>query len=216
MLRQYPGLLCKVALLADLVTTVLSFILAYYFRLLLLAIYPFGERAALANFRLLLVIIIAIWTVLFTLQGRYVGLRYTSLWTECQVAARIVILGGLLLPIVLFLLKLPFFPRSLFVLFLLTNLLGLCLEKTLLHWFLRWLRRRGHDRKTVLVVGGSKRARQFIEVTQQHADWGLDIVGFIDQSPERLAEEFDGAHFLGTTEEMVAVSNGFSSLTHSS
>lgn len=205
MFRQYPGLLRKVALLADLVTTVLSFILAHYFRLLLLAIYPFGERAALANFRLLLVIIVAIWAVLFTLRGRYVGLRYTSLWTECQVAARIVIFGGLLLPIVLFLLKLSFFPRSLFVLFLLTNLLGLCVEKTLLHWFLRWLRRRGHDRKMALVVGGDKRARRFIEATQQHADWGLDIVGFVDQSPERLAEEFDGARFLGTTEEMVAI-----------
>jgi exopolysaccharide biosynthesis polyprenyl glycosylphosphotransferase len=205
MLKQYPGLLRKVALLTDLVTTVLSFILAYYFRLLLLAIYPFGERPALANFRLLLVIIVAIWAVLFTLQGRYIGLRYTSLWTECQVAARIVVLGGLLLPIVLFLLKLPLFPRSLFVLFLLTNLLGLCVEKTLLHWFLRWLRRRGHDRKMALVVGGDKRARRFIEATQQHANWGLDIVGFVDQSPERLAEEFDGARFLGTTEEIVAI-----------
>jgi exopolysaccharide biosynthesis polyprenyl glycosylphosphotransferase len=205
MLRQYPGLLRKVALLAELVTTVLSFVLAHYFRLLLLAIYPFGEPAVLANFRLLLVIIVAIWAVLFTLQGRYIGLRYTSLWTECQVAARIVVLGGLLLPIVLFLLKLSLFPRSLFVLFLLINLLGLCLERVLLHWFLRWLRRRGHDRKTVLVVGGGKRAWQFIEATQQRADWGLDIVGFIDQSAESLAEEFDGARFLGTTEETAAI-----------
>lgn len=205
MLKQYPELLRKVALLADLVTTVLSFILAYYFRLLLLAIYPFGERPALANYRLLLAIIVVIWAVLFTLQGRYVGLRYTSLWTQWQVAARIVGSGGLLLLIVLFLLKLPLFPRSLFVLFLLINLLGLGLEKMLLHWFLHWLRRCGHDRKTVLVVGGSKRACQFIEATQQHAGWGLDIVGFVDESPERLAEEFDGGRFLGTVEDMVAI-----------
>jgi len=204
-LKQYPGLLRKVALLADLVTTVLSFVLAYYFRLLLLAIYPFGERPALTNFRLLMVIIVVIWAILFTTQGRYVGLRYTSLWTEYREVARIVALGGLALTIVLFLLRLYFFPRSLFVLFLLINLLGLGLEKTLLHWFLRWLRRRGHDRKTVLVVGGRKRACQFIEATQQHAGWGLDIVGFVDESSERLAEEFDGARFLGTLEEIVAI-----------
>ena len=83
MLRQYPGILRKAAWLVDLLATVLSFGAAYYLRLLLFpvirALYAGGRETELADYRLLVVLIVFIWGMVLLLVGRYVGLRYASL-----------------------------------------------------------------------------------------------------------------------------------------
>jgi exopolysaccharide biosynthesis polyprenyl glycosylphosphotransferase len=206
MLRQYPGILRKAVWLLDLATTILSFVVAYYVRLavfpLIQYLYPQGRETAFVEYRLLIVLIAVLWAVLLLVMGRYVGLRYTSLWTEYTSLARISLLGGLLLAVATFLLKVPFPPRTLFVIFLPVNWAMLAAERTLLHLFLHWLHRHGQDRKGVLVVGGGLRARQFLQAVNEDADLGLDVVGVIDVSPEALDEGFDRALFLGTDDDL--------------
>ncbi len=206
MLKQYPGILRKAVWLSDLLTTVLSFIAAYYLRLglfpVIQALYPQGRETEFSDYRLLLVLVAFLWGSLFLIMGRYVGLRYVSLGTECRTMGQVTVLGGLLLAAMAFLLKLPFPPRTLFVLFLAVNWLALCAERALLHAFLRWLHRHGRDRKRMLVVGGGLRAQRFLEAASRQGDLGLDVVGFIDRSPEALAPGFDRSRFLGTDDDL--------------
>lgn len=206
MLRQYPGILRKAVWLLDLLTTIFSFAAAYYLRLFLFPLiqyfYPRGQETEFEDYRLLLTLVAVIWGTLLLMIGRYVGLRYTSLWTEYKAVGQITGLGGLLLAVATFLLKLPFPPRTLFVLFLVVNFLALMAERTLLHLFLHWLHRHGQDRKEVLVVGGGSRARQFLQAANERADLGLDVIGFIDLSADRLAEGFDRNKYLGTDDDL--------------
>lgn len=209
MLRQYPGILRKAAWLADLLTTLLSFAAAYYFRLLLFPVihylYPEGRETELADYRLLVVLIAAVWGTVLLWRPRYVGLRYTSFWDEVWAMVRVTVLGGLLLMAAAFLLKVPFPPRTLLVLFLIVNLVALVAERTLLHVFLQWLHRQGLDRKQVLVVGGGLRAQEFLHAANEQGDMGLDVVGFIDVAPDRLAPGFDREKFLGTDGDLYEV-----------
>lgn len=200
---QSPGLQRKMMFLADLAATALSFVLAYFLRLALLTVYPFGEETEFHEYRLLLVIIVILWGTLFAAQGRYVALRYASLRAEYATLTRITLLGGFLLAITFFLLKLPFPPRSLFVLFLAVNLACLMVERTAIHYFLKFLRRRGHGRKSVLVVGAGEMACRFIETARLHTDWGLDVVGLVDADPACTEKEaFQNAPYLGKPGQM--------------
>ncbi len=51
---------------------------------------------------------------------------------------------------------------------------------------LRLLRRRGRNFRNVLVIGTGPRARSVCESIEAHPEWGLRIVGFVDESDEPL------------------------------
>jgi exopolysaccharide biosynthesis polyprenyl glycosylphosphotransferase len=45
---------------------------------------------------------------------------------------------------------------------------------------IRAFRRRGHNTRHVLIVGSGTRARHVLQVLQRHREWGLRVVGFLD------------------------------------
>jgi exopolysaccharide biosynthesis polyprenyl glycosylphosphotransferase len=45
---------------------------------------------------------------------------------------------------------------------------------------IRSFRRRGHNTRFVLIVGSGTRARHVLQVLQRHREWGLRVVGFLD------------------------------------
>jgi FlaA1/EpsC-like NDP-sugar epimerase len=45
---------------------------------------------------------------------------------------------------------------------------------------IRAFRRRGHNTRYVLIVGSGTRARHVLQVLQRHQEWGLRVVGFLD------------------------------------
>jgi len=61
------------------------------------------------------------------------------------------------------------------------QMLALAACRTLLHSGLRSLRRRGRNRRHVLIVGSGPRAAYVAEVLEANPSWGLDLVGFIDR-----------------------------------
>ena len=54
------------------------------------------------------------------------------------------------------------------------------------HFGLRLLRRSGHNYRNVLVVGSGPRALEVRSVLENHPEWGLRIVGFLDESDSPL------------------------------
>jgi exopolysaccharide biosynthesis polyprenyl glycosylphosphotransferase len=46
---------------------------------------------------------------------------------------------------------------------------------------LRILRRRGHNYRNVLIFGSGRRARHVFQSVQRHSEWGIRVVGFIDE-----------------------------------
>ncbi|MCZ6821965.1 MAG: sugar transferase [Deltaproteobacteria bacterium] len=46
---------------------------------------------------------------------------------------------------------------------------------------IRFMRRRGHNFRNVLIVGTGTRARHVLYQLQQHREWGLRVIGFMDE-----------------------------------
>lgn len=195
--------------IADALTTLISFAVAYYIWLLLRSMapgLPIGSEIIIDP--VLFVILVAsagAWVIIFNCQGAYSYQRFTSFATEIKIILRTVLAGGLLLISLVFLLRPGYIPRTLVALFIVVNLSLLTLEKFLLFFMATIIRQRGQNRKTVLVVGTGTQARRFVETIQKHFYWGLDIIGFVASTHEKVGQEIFGKKILGTFRDMPQV-----------
>jgi len=56
---------------------------------------------------------------------------------------------------------------------------------------LRWLRRRGRNYRQILVIGSGPRAYHVEQAIRAHPEWGLRLVGFVDESDWPADERID-------------------------
>ena len=56
---------------------------------------------------------------------------------------------------------------------------------------LRWLRRRGKNYRNVLVIGSGPRAYHVEQSIEAHPEWGLRLVGFVDETDWPADERID-------------------------
>jgi len=188
---------------ADFVTTALSFVFSYYLWISLRQVFPstpLGADIDLFGGPFLIIIFFAatIWVMLFSLQGAYSYQRFTSFAMETKIVFKVALLGTLILLATIFLLRTGYIPRTFIVLFLLVNLALLSFEKLLMFFVAQVIRRRGQDRKTVLVAGTGNQARRFVESIREHFSLGLDIAGFLDADAKKVDQEIFGKKILGT------------------
>jgi len=73
--------------------------------------------------------------------------------------------------------------------------------------FLLFIRQRGLNYRNVLVVGTGARAQEFAQSVQDHASWGLRIMGFVDWERERVNVPSQGYPVRGHLSELPSILN---------
>ena len=187
------------ALIADLTATFGSLLMAHWLRNALLEVVPFGGKTSFASYNGLPLMVVVLWGILFYVQGAYSSERFKSLSAQYWMVFKTTFFGTALILAVLFGLKMAL-PRTLLGLFAVVSLLALMAEKAAVHYGIEGLRKRGYNRKSLLVIGAGDKARRFVESVREYSDWGLDLVGFIDK--ERVGETYCGAKILGTPDRL--------------
>jgi len=205
MLRRHLRLTPGVPLFIDLMTTVLSFLLTFPIRSLLIKIYPFGDDVHLADYLPLLFPIIVIWTVLFHVQKSSLNLRYTSFRNEIKRILKIVIWGEIFLFMLLYSFRVYDLSRTLIWLFGIVNFITLLVERYCLLQCLEYVRNKGINRRSVLIVGDGENSKRLVDYIQRYSDWGLDIVGFLDGNGHAVGSEFYGSKILGRLKDLPEV-----------
>ena len=205
MLKDFFKFLRQISIISDVLTTVGSFIAAYFIRMLILEIIPFGGPTELTDYWEFVLVIIFLWWWIFSLQGAYTSGRFTSLFQEIKAAFKTVFFGTLILLSTAFLLKLYFPPRSLIIIFAGVNSLFLALEKMAIYNLVNRLRRKGYHRKLVIIVGTGRKAQEFIDSAKDNPSWGLEIVGFIDGEKMKIGDRIYGAKILGGFQDLKEV-----------
>jgi len=183
----------------------MAFIFAYYFRRFLLIAVPFGTPTALGDYRLTMLFIALIWGVSLNVQGAYIFQRFTSLRREGKRVIFTTVTGTLILIGIKYIFKLPDWPRSLMGLFVCMSAASLMVEKASLYMLIRWMRRKGYDRKTALIIGTEAASDEFIRQVEGHPDWGLDIVGFLTTYTDEVGHQIAGHKVIGTTDDFLQI-----------
>ncbi len=209
MLRRHLRLAPGAPLFLDVITTILSFLLTFPIRSLLIKICPFGGVISFTDHLLLLPPIILIWTILFHIQNSSVSQRYTSFWNEIKRILKTVIWGEIFLLMLLFSFHAYHFSRTLVWLFGIINIIALLLEKYCFLLFIDHFRNKGINRRSVLIVGDGKNSKRLVDYIQKYSDWGLDIVGFLDGNGHPLDSDFYEAKILGQLDDLPEILHSY-------
>lgn len=193
----------RLAQLADILTTSASFVLAYFvwnwFRVITSISSPINVTW---NDVWKVMGLSIIWVIIFSKQNAYSYQRFTSIKKELKIVAKTTIFGVFIFFAAFFLFRFGYVPRSYIIIFAFVNFISLSLEKLILFNIAKILRKKGKNRKKILVVGTGKRANNFIKTVEKNLGWGLDIVGLISGDKSKVGANFSGHKIIGNNDEI--------------
>ena len=213
MLKQRARLIAGFVFALDLALIAAAFFLAFSARHdLAPRLWPeqFGSGFyPLHQYLPLLPIALLVWAPLLWFSGRYRSHRTVSLRRETTALLRVTAVAAALLTLVVYALRLD--ARLLagdkisrIWLLLFPALAGALLisEKIALRVTSRWVRTRGLNYRTVLVVGTGRQARSLASFLERHRQWGYRLLGFVAGRDEEGVRSLGGRPVLGTLADL--------------
>ncbi len=183
MLKQKARAIAFGVLLAELALTALSLPAAYVIRHAILApLLPslFPVAPAFERYLVLLLLVLPIWGPMLYAAGFHRSHRTLPLGEEIWLVAKIAFGGTAILTVFVYGLKLDFVSRWFLVVFGIVNFIFLATERIALRLLSRWVRARGYNYRTVLLVGTGGKAAQLGDFLEAHPHWGFKVVGYLD------------------------------------
>jgi exopolysaccharide biosynthesis polyprenyl glycosylphosphotransferase len=142
------------------------------------------------------------WHVALAVQGLYVSHRLRPISLELKEISRAVLFSSLALLVAANLGSWPTINVRTVATFGLVSFTLIGAMRLALRLNLRRLRRRGHNVKTLLIVGGGARGQRFAMQLNLRQDLGYRVLGYVDSDPAFARGEFYGAPWMGTVEEL--------------
>jgi exopolysaccharide biosynthesis polyprenyl glycosylphosphotransferase len=205
MLKQKAGLVARIVFGIDLALTSVAFFLAFFIRDVVLpavvpAHFPTG-LFPLADYLRIYPIVLIIWAILLFSYHSYHSHRTIPLPREALTTLRVVGVGIVLLATLAYLLPLQQLSRAWFILFALLSAVLLVAEKILVRVIARWVRSKGLNYRTVVIVGTGRRATDIAKLIVGHNYWGYKILGFVSDG-HRLSNGWARYRIFGSVPDL--------------
>jgi len=199
MLKQQAKLFNRIAAITDLLTVIAAFVLAYHARRLAGGLYD------LRDYLWILLCIIPTWFFLMAHFGLYASLRTRPIGQIIASLLKVTVIGGIVTSAIIYFSEPHGFSRGLIGSFLVFSFFLLALDKITVKLCLAYIRRQGYNIRNILIVGTGDKARGFIHLLKQHADWGLKIVGILELDDVSRIGDVYGYNVLGKLADLVEV-----------
>jgi exopolysaccharide biosynthesis polyprenyl glycosylphosphotransferase len=156
----------------------------------------------------LLYLIVPVWLFLLLNYRCYQSIRVKRLPQTLAPVLKAVLVGGFVLMAAFFIFKLEHISRALIIMFLVIDLALLASIRACLYLFSHFVRKKGYNYRSILIVGSGKRADAFASILDRHKEWGLRIIGFVDYD-EICARKVDSSRFIGNLSQLpdILISN---------
>lgn len=203
----------------DILTLLLTFPLAYFVDEYIRTVAELSEKAYAVsptfagflyfaqNYWTMIIGFPVIWTAIFSLNGLYRNYRTRSFRKFTWLLIVGTLWSTLASGSLIFILKLELASRLYFTVFVILAFFILLAERKLMLVLLDHIHSRGYNRENLLIVGTGKRARDFIRAIKLHSNWGLHIVGLIDDEHGMYGKEVDGYRVIGRIQDIPFIVN---------
>ncbi len=216
MLKERARILHTFVFLLDLGLVTAAFVAAYWLRSWVLPmiapeLFP-NELYPLADYLLFLPVALMLWGLLLYTSGRYRSHRTMPILEEAWAIIRICVWGVVLFSLVLYALRLDEelldqdqASRVWIVLFGVLSCLFLLFEKLALRVTSRYVRTKGFNYRTVLIVGTNPTALEIARSIESHRYWGLKLLGFVINEKAPPSKLPAGAEVLGSVPDLIRI-----------
>ncbi len=183
MIKENQRLLNYLHAVSDAVILYISLPLAFWVRFHIL---PNGiPTVPLSEYLRLGVPLTAAHLLAYAALGLYHSFRHTPLARELTRLFWAGVLNMALLQSLLFLSREMHFSRGALAIFFVLSLTALGGKRYVLRKLLRYFRQRGFNQKHVLLLGGGKAARTYLQVINRERDLGYHCVGYVASKPSK-------------------------------
>lgn len=212
MLKEKDAVVRKAMILFDGFIVSIAFFLAYFLRQHFHTFYKLDlvpstrviadTVASLSDYLVVLFFAVSIWCFMLYLNGMYRSMRVRRLLEIVWIILKSSFFAILAIGTVIFLFKFAFVSRMFFVLFGMASVTFLLAEKIAVFSIMQYVRKRGLNYRSLLIVGTGRRAADFINRIQNHPEWGLKIIGAVDDEPGRGIKKVKDIKIIGTLKDI--------------
>jgi exopolysaccharide biosynthesis polyprenyl glycosylphosphotransferase len=135
-------------------------------------------------------------------NGAYNARETLSTFDLLWVLLKSIILSMLALGTILYFMKYQYVSRLFILIIGAITFLVLVGERLLYSRILRSYRLKGSNNRNVLIIGTGPRAREFARLILKHAEWGLRIIGYVDENPREEDVRALGGQVIGTIHDI--------------
>src|SRR5437016_12189691 len=208
MLKEKARMIARVVYVADLALTTAAFFAAFFIRDLILPKIAPGQFPTglfpLHEYIKIYPVVLILWSVLLFSYHSYHSHRTVPLLREALTAIRVVFFGNAILATLAYLIPLRQLSRAWFILFGVLAALLLVLEKVVVRIIARYVRAKGLNYRTILIVGTGRRAIEVARTVEGHKYWGYKILGFVSDG-HRLSNGWARFRVYGSVPELRAL-----------
>ena len=198
MLNEHHVLFKRVMIFSDLCIVLVTFFLGFLLRNNVAHFYN-----ELGNYIVVVPTLLITWGVLLYYFGMYDSFRTKQIYDVLFIVIETTFLGIGFFGSFLFIIKMHSISRLQIGYSFLLAAFFISIEKILLIKYSRYQRKKGINTRNYLIVGTGKRAQHFINMINNHAEWGIKAIGLVDDDTSRVsAGTMYGYKVLGTLDDI--------------
>jgi exopolysaccharide biosynthesis polyprenyl glycosylphosphotransferase len=179
-------------IVADMCLVAVSFFFAYSLRQFI-----HEDMYPLNDYLILLPALVILWGATLFFLGIYRSFRTKRSLELLAIIVKAAALSFFIFGSSIYFLKISFVSRTFIIfVFALTGCV-LSIQKVLLLLFFRYIRKIGLNFRNILIVGTNPRAQRFMDMISTHGEWGLKVLGVIDDEDAKQGALVSGYRVIG-------------------
>lgn len=199
MIKEHSTFFRRLMILADTCVIMASFFFCYLLHNKQQNLYP------PQNYIGLFPAFTLIWVSGLYTFGMYRSFRTRTVRDLLFIVFQSTIFSFVLFGFFLYLLKIEDVSRSVIFMNILVAFIFLCISKVIVVWAFRYIRHRGLNFRNIILVGTGPRAQNFMRLIESHPEWGLRIIGLVDNEKSLVGKAICGYKVMGMFEDLAHI-----------
>ncbi|WP_352246179.1 sugar transferase [Candidatus Jettenia sp. AMX1] len=192
MLKEHYVIFRGLMTFSDMCIVFATFFLGFYLRK-----HPNGYYQ-MSDYLILIPILLIIWGVLLYCFGMYNSFRTKHISDVLFIVIEAALVGCSLFGSFIFITKMNSVSRLHIVYSFLFAVMFISIEKIALIQFFRYQRKKGFNTRNILIVGTGVRAQHLINLISNHPEWGIRIIGLVDNDTTKINTMICGYKVIGS------------------
>ncbi len=158
----------------------------------------------LSMYAVFLPLFVIMWMSLLYFLGMYRTFKTKQISEILFIIVKAVIIGAVFWSIFMYVFEMHY-VRKVFIIFTYSlTTISLTVEKLMLMFFLRYQDKKGISYRRILVVGTGERACSFIDKINKNPEWGIKVVGIIDEN-EKVSSTIKDTKIIGSLNNIAKI-----------
>ena len=182
MIRENQKHFNRFGVVLDVIVLVLSMLLAWWIRFSSGLMYATDAGYLQVKYYIIpALVMIPVYMVLYLAFKLYMPKRMRAFYNEVGSIFQANIIGILIFTMILFIFEKNNYSRKLLMVFAITNTVMMILERYAVRLFIRNLRRKGYNKKHVLLLGYNSLGKEFLKRIIANKDLGYRLIAVLDE-----------------------------------